>query len=93
LGRRSPNRKNFAVDGVEDAQLRLAVVRPVAIRSTHRPGLPTGGAVFLLNLMTGQSLGEAATSALQVSPDFDIAANIAGLIVAGAFAAITFGDA
>jgi len=34
LGRRSPNRKNFAVDGVEDAQLRLAVVRPVAIRPT-----------------------------------------------------------
>ncbi len=55
--------------------------------------LPTGGAVFLLNLMTGQSLGEAAASALQASPAFDIAANIAGLIEAGAFAAITFGDA
>jgi hypothetical protein len=55
--------------------------------------LPTGGAVFLLNLMTGQSLGEAAASALQASPAFDIAANIAGLIEAGAFTAITFGDA
>jgi uncharacterized membrane protein len=55
--------------------------------------LPTGGAVFLSNLMTGQSLGEAAASALQASPAFDIAANIAGLIEAGAFAAITFGDA
>jgi len=55
--------------------------------------LPPGGAVFLLNLMTGQSLGEAAASALQASPAFDIAANIAGLIEAGAFAAISFGDA
>jgi hypothetical protein len=55
--------------------------------------LPTGGAAFLLNLMTGQSLGEAAASAQQASPAFDIAANIAGLIEAGAFAAITFGDA
>jgi hypothetical protein len=43
--------------------------------------------------MTGQSLGEAAASALQASPAFDIAANIAGLIEAGAFTAITFGDA
>jgi hypothetical protein len=55
--------------------------------------LPPGGAVFLLNLMSGQSLGEAAASALQASPAFDIAANIAGLIGAGAFAAIAFGDA
>jgi Putative DNA-binding domain len=55
--------------------------------------LPPGGAVFLLNLMTGQSLGEAAATALQASPAFDLAANIAGLIGAGAFAAIAFGDA
>ena len=54
--------------------------------------LPPGGAVFLLNLMSGQSLGEAAASALKASPAFDIAANIAGLIGAGAFAAIAFGD-
>jgi uncharacterized membrane protein len=46
-----------------------------------------------VNLMSGQSLGEAAASALQVSPAFDIAANIAGLIGAGAFADIAFGDA
>jgi hypothetical protein len=55
--------------------------------------LPPGGAVFLVNLMSGQSLGEAAASALQVSPAFDIAANIAGLIGAGAFADIALGDA
>ena len=55
--------------------------------------LPPGGAVFLTSLMSGQSLGEAAASALQASPSFDIAASIAGMIEAGAFTAITFGDA
>jgi hypothetical protein len=55
--------------------------------------LPPGGAVFLASLLSGQSLGHAASSALQASPDFDIAANIAGVIEAGAFTAITFGDA
>jgi hypothetical protein len=50
--------------------------------------LPPGGAVFLSNLMSGQSLGEAAGSALQAWPAFDIAAGIAGMIEAGAFRAI-----
>jgi hypothetical protein len=54
--------------------------------------LPPDGAVFLASLMSGRSLGEAAASALQASPAFDIAANIAGMIEAGAFTAITFGD-
>lgn len=55
--------------------------------------LPPGGATFLESLMTGRSLGEATASALEASPDFDIAANIAGLIEAGAFTTLTFGDA
>ncbi len=55
--------------------------------------LPPGGAVFLSSLMSGQSLGEAALSALQASASFDIAASIAGMIEAGAFTAIRFGDA
>jgi hypothetical protein len=55
--------------------------------------LPEGGAVFLTNLMSGQSLGDAAASALQSSPSFDIAANIAGMIESGAFTAINFGGA
>ena len=55
--------------------------------------LPPGGAVFVSSLMSGQTLGEAAASALQASAVFDIAANIAGLIEAGAFTAISFGDA
>jgi len=55
--------------------------------------LPPGGATFLESLMTGRSLGEATASALEASPDFDIAANIAGLIEAGAFTTLIFGDA
>jgi hypothetical protein len=55
--------------------------------------LPPGGAVFLSSLTSGQSLGEAAASALQVSSAFDIATNIAGIIEAGAFTAIALGDA
>ncbi|QQO35851.1 putative DNA-binding domain-containing protein [Bradyrhizobium diazoefficiens] len=55
--------------------------------------LPPSGAVFATCLTEGRSLGDAAASALNTSSDFDIAANIAGLIEAGAFSAIGFGDA
>ncbi|MGY8708967.1 DNA-binding domain-containing protein [Bradyrhizobium sp. 18BD] len=55
--------------------------------------LPAGGAVFATSLIEGQPLGEAATAALDASPDFDIATGIAGLIEAGAFTSIAFGDA
>jgi hypothetical protein len=55
--------------------------------------LPKGGALFLTSLMSGQTLGVAAASALQSSASFDIAANIAGMIEAGAFTSINFGDA
>ncbi|MBR0969861.1 MULTISPECIES: HvfC/BufC N-terminal domain-containing protein [Bradyrhizobium] len=54
--------------------------------------LPPGGAVFATGLMSGQPLGEAAVSALEASPGFDIASNIAGLIEAGAFSSIASGD-
>jgi hypothetical protein len=43
--------------------------------------------------MSGHPLGEAAAAALQASPAFDIASNIAGMIEAGAFTAVTFGEA
>lgn len=55
--------------------------------------LPPGGATFLTALMARQSLGEAAAAALEASSAFDIAANIAGMIEAGAFTAVTVGDA
>lgn len=54
--------------------------------------LPPGGAVFATSLMSGRPLGEAAAIALDAAADFDIAANIAGLIEAGAFTSIALGD-
>ena len=54
--------------------------------------LPEGGAVFLASLLSGRPLSDAAESATQISPSFDIAANIAGMIEAGAFTTISFGD-
>jgi hypothetical protein len=53
--------------------------------------LPEGGATFLQDLMAGRSLGEAAAAALECSPSFDIAANIAGMIEAGAFTSVISG--
>lgn len=66
------------------------VTRPefdVAVRR-----LPPGGAVFADHLISGRPLGEAAASALEASPEFDIAANIAGLVEAGAFTSLACGD-
>ena len=55
--------------------------------------LPSGGATFIESLMSRRSLGEAAALALEISPSFDIAANIAGMIDAGAFTKIISGEA
>jgi len=55
--------------------------------------LPLGGATFVESLMSGRSLGEAGGSALEISSSFDIAANIAGMIEAGAFTKIISGEA
>jgi hypothetical protein len=54
--------------------------------------LPPGGADFATGLMSSRPLGEAAALALDAAADFDIATNIAGLISAGAFTSIAFGD-
>jgi hypothetical protein len=54
--------------------------------------LPSGGAEFLTQLMSGIPLGEAAAAALEASPGFNLAGNIAGMIEAGVFAALRIGD-
>lgn len=54
--------------------------------------LPPGGAVFADGVISGRPLGEAAAAALEASPEFDIAANIAGLIEAGVFISLACGD-
>jgi hypothetical protein len=55
--------------------------------------LPEGGAVFLARLMARRTLGEAAASALEIAPSFDIAAGIAGMIEAGVFISVIPGEA
>lgn len=47
--------------------------------------LPPGGAVFLSHLIAGASLGAATNAAFANAPDFDLSANIAGMIEAGVF--------
>ncbi len=54
--------------------------------------LPPGGAAFLTRLIAGEPLGMAAAAALSDSPAFDLSANIAGMLEAGAFTAIRLGD-
>jgi Putative DNA-binding domain len=86
------NRSVAAVDQIEAGTPEDALItRPDADVVVRH--LPAGGAVFLQNLMSGQSLSEAAASTLQGPPSFDIAANIAGMIQAGAFTTISFGAA
>jgi hypothetical protein len=54
--------------------------------------LPPGGAIFLMHLVAGETLGAAVTAALEIEPSFDIPASISGTIAAGAFTTINFGD-
>ncbi|MGJ4998897.1 DNA-binding domain-containing protein [Bradyrhizobium sp. HKCCYLS3077] len=65
------------------------VVRPEFDVEVRR--LPAGGAIFVANLIDGRPLGEAAALAFEADPRFDLAANIAGLIEAGAFTSVTSG--
>lgn len=54
--------------------------------------LPAGGAEFLTLLASGETLGVAASTALEACASFDLSANIAGMIEAGVFTAVKFGD-
>ena len=54
--------------------------------------LPPGGAEFLMQLLSGQTLGDAAAIALEIAPELDLASNIAGMIEAGVFVALHAGD-
>jgi hypothetical protein len=50
--------------------------------------LPPGGAVFVSTLMTGAPLGTAFEAAIAETETFDLSANLAGVLQAGAFVAI-----
>ena len=54
--------------------------------------LPQGGAIFINSLINRAPLGDAAATALEACPFFDIGAAIAGMLEAGAFTAAVFGD-
>jgi hypothetical protein len=54
--------------------------------------LPPGGATFLLTLLAGKALGEAAALAIETASDFDLSANLGGMIDAGVFTALVVGD-
>jgi hypothetical protein len=85
------NRGEGAVDPIDVGTAADALItRPDAEVVVRH--LPDGGAVFLVNLMAGRTLGEAAAAALGSSPSFDIAANIAGMIEAGVFTSVISGD-
>jgi len=81
------NRSDGPVGRIEVIEPEDALItRPrleVAVRR-----LPPGGAVFLASLIAGEAFGAAAAMALADSPAFDLPANIAGMLEAGAFTAI-----
>ena len=62
------------------------VVRPQMIVNIHR--LTPGGATFLAALADGEMLAVAVSAAANDAPDFDLSANLAGALQAGAFTAI-----
>jgi hypothetical protein len=59
------------------------------IVEVHR--LPPGGAVFLNALAQGATLAAAAGEALSLAADFDLSANLAGALQAGAFTGLSTG--
>jgi hypothetical protein len=85
------NRANGPVVRIEDFEPEdTLITRPdqeVTIRS-----LSPSGAEFLLQLISGEPLSNAATVALEASHDFDLASNIASMIEAGVFATLHAGD-
>jgi hypothetical protein len=66
------------------------IVRPAA--EVVARSVPPGGAVFLMRLIDGGTLYAAADAALAEDGRFDLAANLAGLLAAGAFTAIERGS-
>ncbi|WP_246665152.1 hypothetical protein [Neorhizobium sp. P12A] len=89
----------FAANRSEDPPHPIKATEPEDALIT-RPGmevivcyLSPDAAEFLVALISGDPLGVAAARAIEASPSFDIAANVAGLIEAGVFSAITLGDA
>ncbi|MDP1910162.1 MAG: DNA-binding domain-containing protein [Hyphomicrobium sp.] len=78
----SMNAGDHAPASIEDCAGEDAVVARPLLEVQVRQ-LPAGGAAFLEVLAAGAALGDAAQAALNEQPEFDLAANLAGLIGAG----------
>lgn len=61
------------------------IVRPEMIVNVHL--MPPGGATFVLALAEGRTLAAAVAAASEDTADFDLTANLAGILQAGAFTA------
>ena len=85
------NRKDSPVSRIEATEPEDALVTRPDLEVTVRH-LPPGGATFLSSLIAGETLGMAAAAAFADSPQFDLPANIAGMIEAGAFTAANIGS-
>ncbi|WP_136660843.1 DNA-binding domain-containing protein [Nitratireductor sp. XY-223] len=87
----SANRSGADLAGIDPGNAEDGLVTrrefDVEVRS-----LPGGGAEFLLALIDGGTLGEAADAATAVTQDFDLAAAIGAMLEAGAFTAIATRD-
>ncbi|WP_054313380.1 DNA-binding domain-containing protein [Mesorhizobium sp. 1M-11] len=86
----SVNRGSDPVGQIEAAAPEDALVTRPKLEVVVRQ-LPPGGAVFLTHLISGEPLGAAASAAMADSSAFDLAANIAGVLAAGAFIGVKFG--
>jgi hypothetical protein len=80
------NRSDGPVGRIEASEPEDALVTRPRLEIVVRH-LPPGGAVFLTHLIAGEPLGAAAAAAFADSPGFDLSANLAGMLEAGAFAA------
>ena len=82
------NRSERAVGRIDTAEPEDALVTRPHLEVTARR-LPPGGAVFLAQLLAGEPLGVAAAAAMTESPQFDLATNLAGILQAGVFTAVS----
>ena len=80
------NRSEDPVSPITETEPEDALVTRPGLEVTVRH-LPSGGAAFLSCLIAGETLGMAAAAAFAEISQFDLSANIAGMIEAGAFTA------
>ena len=85
------NRKDGPESPVEATEPEDALVTRPGLEVVVRH-LPSGGAVFLSLLCAGKAFGEAAEAAFSDNPQFDLSANIAGMIEAGTFTIASRGN-